>query len=752
MDQADGSWGFPASGFRVPWIAAILLGLCVGGGAGQCSPEPKAGLPGSPSGPNLAIGEPGDIPTAPMEPVAPQLGSPEWKPAPERPVGWRGDGTGRFPAADPPLQWGRTIRGFYSELLCQGGKPKGPGKAGEPLNMGFLRDWVILGPFDTKDFKTGVDEPLLKDESIVVPQLGAKSGDKAWTRWHISVENQSRSDGKLFLDFAQAYEKTARQEWQNHPGTMDPWTAYAQTGLWSPVAGKVRLRIEGSSTRKAWLNGVPVSMPGQYQASPTVELSPGWNNLVVKAVATKGAWNIVAHVAPLPPYEYDISNILWMTPMPGQSWCSPIVVGDKIFVSADGGTLVCVEKASGRVLWMRSTTYYHAVEADEQKKFPELEAKAKQLDDLCLQLPGLINASVTADGMKADRDEPLHKKIKEKVDLEMAIQQAMGKTDRKKYDAWANDEDWSKYNPTSDGKYVWAALWGGNKGIGANVVVCFDLNGKRIWKHFCGQTNISEHGTHCSPALCGDFLVFKTGEEVISYEKNTGKEVWRKKVGGGLGASTLPVRIGGEVLAFVPQAGLYRASDGTEIWKTPVKAETPTPIVCDGTVFGIGEDSFFSFRIPEGSGKPSQVFKHPWKELGYHMPGVFTDTIIGSPLFDKGLVYVASEGGAMNVLDAATGKRVYAHAMDALHPRLTWVFAVGICSSTTLGGKYVFVRDDQGQTLVLEPGPQYKELAKNLLIEYNPEGAQPEAQSNFFFEGPRIYFRTRGYLYCIGKK
>jgi hypothetical protein len=89
--------------------------------------------------------------------------------------------------------------------------------------------------------------------------------------------------------------------------------------------------------------------------------------------------------------------------------------------------------------------------------------------------------------------------------------------------------------------------------------------------------------------------------------------------------------------------------------------------------------------------------------------------------------------------------------MDALHPRLTWVFAVGICSSTTLGGKYLFVRDDQGQTLVLESGPQYKELAKNLLIEYNPEGAQPEAQSNFFFEGPRIYFRTRGYLYCIGK-
>jgi len=134
------------------------------------------------------------------------------------------------------------------------------------------------------------------------------------------------------------------------------------------------------------------------------------------------------------------------------------------------------------------------------------------------------------------------------------------------------------------------------------------------------------------------------------------------------------------------------------------------------------------------------------------MPGIFSDTIIGSPLFDRGLVYVVSEGGALNVLDAGTGKRVYAHALDALHPRLTWVFVVGICSSATLGGKHIYIRDDQGQTLVLDPGPQYKEVGKNLLVEYNAEGIQPESQSNFFFEGQRIYFRTRGFLYCIGKK
>ncbi len=185
--------------------------------------------------------------------------------------------------------------------------------------------------------------------------------------------------------------------------------------------------------------------------------------------------------------------------MPGPSWCSPIIVGDKIFVSADGGTLVCLNKFDGNVLWMRSTTYYHAVDAAERKRFADLKPQVEQLDEACMALPALINETISRDGMAADRNEVLNRKIKDKCDLEWAIQQAMAKANRRKYNAWNNDVDWSKYTPTSDGKHVWAAFWGGNKGIGANVVACFDLDGKRLWSRFCGQTDISEHGTHSSP-------------------------------------------------------------------------------------------------------------------------------------------------------------------------------------------------------------------------------------------------------------
>ena len=686
--------------------------------------------------------------------AGPLLGSPDYHPTPQCPVGWRADGSGRFPAANPPTQWGRTIKGFNAQLQCRAGKPPGPDKAGELLNMGFLRDWLIIGPFDTRDFQTGIDETILPDETTLQPDAGERAGGKFWTPWHVSVENQSKSDGKLFLDFAQAYGKTEQQEWQNHPGAMEPWAAYAQTCLWSPAAAKVRLRIEGSSTRKAWFNGEPVKMPGQYQPSPVVPLKPGWNNLVVKAVSSRGGWNFVAHVAPLPPYEYETENIRWMTRMPGPSWCSPIIVGPRIFVSADGGTLVCLNKADGNVLWMRSTTYYHAVDVGEREKFADLKPNAAQLDEACRALPALINAAISADGMRADRDEALNRKIKDKCDLEGAIQQAMGKADRRKYNAWGNDVDSSKYTPTSDGEHVWAAFWGGNKGIGANVVACFDLDGNRVWSRFCGQTDISEHGTHSSPALCGDYLIFKSGAALLGFEKASGKLAWRKEIEGGIGASPLPLRVGKEILAYVPQIGLIRPSDGALLCKAAVTTDIPTPAINDGVIYGVGEKQFFSLKLPRDDSGPlalKTLLKTPWKNVAYHMPGVFTDSIIASPLYDRGLVYVVSQGGAMNVLDAKSGKRVYAHAMDSLHPRLTWVFVVGICSSTCLGGQHIFVRDDQGQTLVLEPGPRYKELAKNLLVEYDSEGTQPESQSNFFFEGRRIYFRSRGFMYCIGE-
>src|SRR5271156_138855 len=50
----------------------------------------------------------------------PQLGSAGFTPSPERPFGWRGDGSGRFPEADPPTSWSDTKNVRWSAVVGPG--------------------------------------------------------------------------------------------------------------------------------------------------------------------------------------------------------------------------------------------------------------------------------------------------------------------------------------------------------------------------------------------------------------------------------------------------------------------------------------------------------------------------------------------------------------------------------------------------------------------------------------------------------
>src|ERR1700754_3057335 len=64
---------------------------------------------------------------------SPSLGAADFRPSPEHPMGWRGDGSGRFPGADPVTAWSATKNVRWSTNV-------GPGYAA-PILAG---DLVIL--------------------------------------------------------------------------------------------------------------------------------------------------------------------------------------------------------------------------------------------------------------------------------------------------------------------------------------------------------------------------------------------------------------------------------------------------------------------------------------------------------------------------------------------------------------------------------------------------------------------------------
>jgi outer membrane protein assembly factor BamB len=50
---------------------------------------------------------------------------------------------------------------------------------------------------------------------------------------------------------------------------------------------------------------------------------------------------------------HDDTNVIWKTPVEVGGYSSPIVVGNKVFVTAEMGSLVCLDLAGGKILWQK---------------------------------------------------------------------------------------------------------------------------------------------------------------------------------------------------------------------------------------------------------------------------------------------------------------------------------------------------------------------------------------------------------------
>src|ERR1043166_1030801 len=102
--------------------------------------------------------------------TAAPMGSPQFSPTPERPVGWRGDWTGRFPGATPPRTWSRRTRGSTTDIRYQAGKPTGePGAESHALEYFTVKDWLVAGPFSADDTAANLSTDFLEGEAKVQP-------------------------------------------------------------------------------------------------------------------------------------------------------------------------------------------------------------------------------------------------------------------------------------------------------------------------------------------------------------------------------------------------------------------------------------------------------------------------------------------------------------------------------------------------------------------------------------------------------
>jgi len=409
----------------------------------------------------------------------------------------------------------------------------------------------------------------------------------------------------------------------------------------------------------------------------------------------------VAEDTTLPLRWTATQNIAWKAPLAGLGVSTPIISGDRVFVTSQIGAGV--------------------------------------------RRPGNHPRLVQGGDAAAAGERPLGVgRALEHADRPLFVIEAFSRTDgRRLWDRRIDAEGplpgvHDKHNlaspsPVTDGRMVYA--W-----FGTGVLAALDVDGKIIWQRHLGKEIAPfeiNWGHTSSPVLHGDLLILLCDHAPASYllalDKVTGKERWRADRGKGRSSYTTPVVVqtanGAEVIVNSSErVDGYDVKTGELLWyfgesnRFPI----PAPVVHDGIIYmsrGYRSGPYFALRTGgRGDLSPSHVVWHVPTGAPY----------VSSLLHLDGRVYMANDVGVLTAVDASNGERIWQERVE------------GVFSASPVGGAgHVFFASEGGVTFVVKAGRKPEIVARNDLGERII--ASPAVA------GGRLFIRTDDHLFSIGR-
>jgi len=387
-------------------------------------------------------------------------------------------------------------------------------------------------------------------------------------------------------------------------------------------------------------------------------------------------------------------GILWKTrvPLPGHN--SPVVWGDRVFLSGGDPNelqVFCFDAVSGRLLW---------------------------------------TGDVTRAPLKSD-EEPFE-----------AVE----------YTGFAS--------PTvvTDGRRVYAIFATGDIG-------CFDFNGKRIWTRSLGIPD-SAYGYASSLTMYRNLVLIQYDQggpedeksKLIALDGFSGQTVWEtKRPVPNSWSSPIVLQIGDQFQLLTcgdPWIIAYDPAKGTELWRVkclygdiapsliyakPVR--DPTEKVSNGAnglVFAIEPYSKLVAVRPDGRGDVTET--HIAWSLDEGAPDIC------SPVSNGELIFLLATEGLLTCYKVEDGTKLWEQDLREnffASPSLVPAPASPDASRGS-GGDKLYLLTEKGVMLIIQAGPEYKELTRCELGE--------ECHASPAFADGRIYIRGLENLYCIGKK
>lgn len=234
------------------------------------------------------------------------------------------------------------------------------------------------------------------------------------------------------------------------------------------------------------------------------------------------------------PTTWDIDKgvqLAWKAPLPERALAEPLVVGDKVLVTAEPEWLLCFDAATGQELWKAEVAAVEGLDA---------AAVARRREHLG-KVVALWNSG-------ADLKSPGGEAIKAEID---ALKKDFGIDPLRNW--LFGNLGYAAGTPVSDGVHVWARF-------GTGSIGCHDLaTGKAAWVRKAPiNSGLVVQGTQICRIDDRIYLIEnlpkgqgdpKTQKQITGLEAATGKEVWHSQpiVRGdhGDGGGLVPVTVGG---------------------------------------------------------------------------------------------------------------------------------------------------------------------------------------------------------------
>jgi outer membrane protein assembly factor BamB/protein tyrosine phosphatase (PTP) superfamily phosphohydrolase (DUF442 family) len=395
-------------------------------------------------------------------------------------------------------------------------------------------------------------------------------------------------------------------------------------------------------------------------------------------------------------------NILWRTAIPGLAHSSPIVWGNRVYVTT-------------------------ALSSDPNATFR----------------PGLYG-----DG-DAAKDRSQHKwmiyaldKQSGKVVWERIAFQGEPREKRHIKATYANS------TPATDGRIVVA--WFGSQGVYA-----YDVKGRFLWKVDLGRIDLGaydvpsvEWGSASSPIIWKDLVILQcdtqTDSFIVALNANTGETVWKtdRDELPSWGTPTVATTSKGDEL-IANASNFIRGYDprtGKELWRLgkSSKITAPTPIFADDIlvvasgrgperpIFVMKAGARGDVTLPEGKTSSDTIL---WSRTGRgsYMP---------TPLIYKGILYVLGNNGTFDAYNLKTGDELYRQRLPLV--------GNGFSASPVAADGKIYLPNEDGEILVVSAGEKFSHLGTNSMGELLM--ATPALSDGV------MYVRTAQSLFAVGRK